>query len=445
MACKNCEQNQRKFFCEPCLRNHLRSYRASFQRVSEERDEQVTKAQRTLDEIEPRRKRKAEKATLQAKVEDVRRNLTILKENNEKTRQRLATLRSTLSDRRKSLSQASGASTPNRNASTRNATPVQKPATILPSPTHSEIVRFNQALVMLQDALSRARSGLVQELVEVFSIVEVGGRPPLGGKAGSKGEWTIGGLVLPVPGDIRRYPPSQINAVVTHTIHFLGLLTFYLGIKLPFEIAWSGGKLGVGQPSIYAGRGAESGGWARWTSRNPLHLPLTSTPTSSTPASATKTNAPSLPANATAMSASQSIADLDAQAFTQTPASFTTALAMLLYNVAYLAHTQGVEVPLSHTGEVLRNLWAVCCSPELGRLVHLRSHETHPLLSPPTPPTFPLDFAQLLQATTANPASRARPRSRRSSSSAGGAAGGRGGGKVYDIINEEDEWEVVDR
>ena len=57
---------------------------------------------------------------------------------------------------------------------------------------------------VLQDALARARSGLVQELVEVFSIVEVGGRPPLGGKAGTKGEWTIGGLVLPVPGDIRR-------------------------------------------------------------------------------------------------------------------------------------------------------------------------------------------------------------------------------------------------
>lgn len=40
--------------------------------------------------------------------------------------------------------------------------------------------------------------------MEVFSVVEVGGRPPIGGKAGAKGEWTIGGLVLPVPGDMRR-------------------------------------------------------------------------------------------------------------------------------------------------------------------------------------------------------------------------------------------------
>lgn len=76
-------------------------------------------------------------------------------------------------------------------------------------------------LTQLSDTIARARSGLVQELVEVFSVVEVcveglsmfllandcaqvGGRPPIGGKAGTKGEWTIGGLVLPVPGDMRR-------------------------------------------------------------------------------------------------------------------------------------------------------------------------------------------------------------------------------------------------
>ena len=59
-------------------------------------------------------------------------------------------------------------------------------------------------LAALADTLARARAGLVQELVEVFSVVEVGGRPPIGGKAGTKGEWTIGGLVLPVPGDMRR-------------------------------------------------------------------------------------------------------------------------------------------------------------------------------------------------------------------------------------------------
>jgi hypothetical protein len=54
------------------------------------------------------------------------------------------------------------------------------------------------------DTIACACSGLISELVDVFNIVEVGGRPPIGGKAGTKGDWIIGDLVLPVPGDFRR-------------------------------------------------------------------------------------------------------------------------------------------------------------------------------------------------------------------------------------------------
>lgn len=119
--------------------------------------------------------------------------------------------------------------------------------------------------------------------MDVFAVVEVGGRPAAGVRAATRGEWSIGGLVLPVPGDMRRklkfsyynenksnfielgYPPVHINAALTFTIHFLGLLTFYLGVRLPFQITWSGGKLGVGIPEISAIKGADSGGWARYT------------------------------------------------------------------------------------------------------------------------------------------------------------------------------------
>lgn len=59
------------------------------------------------------------------------------------------------------------------------------------------------------------------------------------------------------------YPPAHVNAALTFTIHFLGLLTFYLGIRLPFQVTWSGGKLGIGIPEICAGKGTDSGGWAR--------------------------------------------------------------------------------------------------------------------------------------------------------------------------------------
>ena len=97
-------------------------------------------------------------------------------------RERLRALRESMSNRRRTLAMA-------------HALPPTPPS----SPT--SLPPLNASLSI---ALSRARSGLVQELVEVFNIVEVGGRPPIGGKAGTKGEWTIGDLVLPVPGDIRR-------------------------------------------------------------------------------------------------------------------------------------------------------------------------------------------------------------------------------------------------
>lgn len=52
----------------------------------------------------------------------------------------------------------------------------------------------------------------------MFSVVEVGGRPALGARAGARGEWTVGGLVLPVPGDIRRLSSllSRVQSNITH-------------------------------------------------------------------------------------------------------------------------------------------------------------------------------------------------------------------------------------
>ena len=101
-------------------------------------------------------------------------------------RDRLRGLRETLASRRRTLS----------------AVKLQSPS----SPSHApgDTSREAQELASLSATIARARSGLVQELVEVFNIVQVGGRPPIGSKAGTKGEWKIGDLILPVPGDIRR-------------------------------------------------------------------------------------------------------------------------------------------------------------------------------------------------------------------------------------------------
>lgn len=208
------------------------------------------------------------------------------------------------------------------------------------------------------------------------------------------------------------YPPDHINAVLTHTLHFLSLLSFYLGIKLPFDVVWSRsttppssgadfGQLGVGIPWIGASRGGESGGWARyaycfqyvrgiiietvlrWSTKYPLHVSSSAPPapsnTTPTPSSSRPTGhirSLSTPAGASSSAEALAASNLADSQLEEAPASaapgsaFTTALAMLLYDVCYLAHTQAIEVPLAHAGEVLGNLWAVCCSPELGRCVY---------------------------------------------------------------------------
>ncbi|KAK1220766.1 hypothetical protein PQX77_016442 [Marasmius sp. AFHP31] len=423
MECKNCELKQRHFLCDSCLQAHHRDFQLKIQHFATERDDAVHKASKALEWIESNRNYRAEVADLQRRIDDVQGAWTILRKDNDAKRARLQNLREGLATRRRNLSAAKLSSNATTNS---NSGP---------------LVREQQDLVALSANIARARSGLVQELVEVFSVVEVGGRPPVGGRPGTKGEWTIGDLILPVPGDIRRYPPDHINAVVTYTVHFLSLLTFYLGIKLPFEVLWGGGKLGVGIPSIGAIQGGEHGGWTKWNVKQPLHLSANPQTTSLPPS-------PSASSDARLMSDSYILPSPEPQQ------TFTTAFAMLLYNVCYLAYTQSVDVPLAHAGDVLSNLWNVCCSAELGRYVRSlflgiltisikarcydrRSHETQPMLAAPTPPGFQLDFAQLMQAMTAT-----RPRAPLAKSRGVGNARTAQKNRVLEV--DEDGWDIVD-
>ncbi|KAG2124294.1 hypothetical protein BD769DRAFT_1306426, partial [Suillus cothurnatus] len=97
--------------------------------------------------------------------------------------------------------------------------------------------------------IAKACLGLVQEIVEVFHVVESSGQP------GARGEWTI---EFDYIGRIIGYPLDHINAVITYTIHFLGLLTFITMHQTPLEVLWSCRRLDVGMPWIGAGRGSKS-------------------------------------------------------------------------------------------------------------------------------------------------------------------------------------------
>ncbi|KAF9787866.1 UV radiation resistance protein/autophagy-related protein 14 [Thelephora terrestris] len=446
MNCGNCERKQRQFYCENCLREHLRDKRARIQLASSERDEHITKASRALEVMRPTTLRRADVVRQQQAVDVVLEGLEQLRKKNEATKERIQTLQRSLSSRRVTLATAKSTFI--------GATPALNGLPPPPTFLESNISKDSQQLAALSDTITRARVGLIQELVEVFDVVQVGGRPAVGGMKGAKGEWSIGGLILPVPGDVRRYPSQYINAAVTHTIHFINLLSFYLGVKLPFEIQWTGNGLGVGAPMIGASSGADSGGWSKWSKKHPLQLssdqsgPATSSPI---PTNAISTGqdlrssvsiSPESPVDSSIlhskmMSASTTPVMVEHPTTLMEPNysgdlandSFTTAFAMLLYNVCYLAYTQSVDIPLSQAGDALSNLWAVCCSSDLGR----RSHATTPILPPPTPQTFPLDFPQLLQATTASP-TRLRPI--KSSKRHGKRRGST-------IVEEEEGWDLM--
>ncbi|KAJ7620275.1 UV radiation resistance protein and autophagy-related subunit 14-domain-containing protein [Roridomyces roridus] len=449
MDCKICELKQRQFFCTNCLRAHTRDFRLKTQHFATERDEQVAKSTKALAGIEGPRIRRASVAQIQARVDEILAALGRLRKDNDKKRDRLRTLRESLAERRRTLS-AAAAIAPSTSATT--------------STPHPTLAAPLAALSNLSALIARARAGLVQELIDVFNVVEVGGRPPLGGKAGSQGEWTIGDLILPVPGDVRRYPPQHINAVLGHAVHFVGLLSWYLGVKLPFTVLWEGGKLGVGVPWI----GPGLGGWGRWAGSHPLHLSLSASPI---PASPTNPSTPIDLALSQSLSGSLFTAANDSHLprdpkleppLPSEAPQFTTALAMLLYNVLYLAHTQGIAIPLAQAGDVLSNLWAVCCSAELGRRSHATS--SYPLLPLPTPSPslssggFPIDFAHVLQAAASGGGRRAAlarhvsgnvvSESRGEGEAKGkikdkskdkGRKEGGGGGKT----EEEDGWDVV--
>ncbi|KIJ55025.1 hypothetical protein M422DRAFT_24884 [Sphaerobolus stellatus SS14] len=357
MECRNCQLFQRKFYCHNCIKIHIRDQRAAIEQVAKEASKNVKHAAKELSSMENARQTRAEIAGLEERVAETQLETQNSREKNVATSERIAKLKASVTERRRNLAAAQS----------------------LPLPSHSKTSQALQTKVTrLSDELSEARRVFVEELLDVFDVVEVGGRPAMGGIKGTKGEWMIGGMVLPVPGDMTRYPPEHINAAITYTMHFINLLTFYLGVKLPFEVTWSESVVGVGTPYMAAGKGPDTGGWARWISKQPLHMPTSTSPsTSSTPStSPTKTSSSQAP-------------------------SFTIGITMLIYNIIYLCHTQSLSIPLSQSGEILRNLWELCCCPQLGR----RSHQTDVgvPLETPTPVSFTLEFAQLLQVTSAGP------------------------------------------
>ncbi|KAI8877928.1 hypothetical protein K501DRAFT_277979 [Backusella circina FSU 941] len=72
---------------------------------------------------------------------------------------------------------------------------------------------------------------------------------------------------------------------------------------------------------------------------------------------------------------------------------FTIGMAMLNYNIAYLCHTQGVEIPLSQVTNTLQSLMACCRAHELGIKSHALIYQGIKDLE------FSMDFQQVVRMT----------------------------------------------
>ncbi|GES74180.1 hypothetical protein RCL_jg4569.t1 [Rhizophagus clarus] len=70
-------------------------------------------------------------------------------------------------------------------------------------------------------------------------------------------------------------------------------------------------------------------------------------------------------------------------------------MAMLNYNIAYLCHTQGIEIPYHKVPHTLHNLSLCCSAPNLGRYGHLTALNRIPDQS------FNLDFQEVVRVMLA--------------------------------------------
>ena len=260
--------------------------------------------------------------------------------------------------------------------------------------------------------------------------------------------YAISSLSLPSnPADLQALPPEHIQTVVQFLVQFLQLLSFYLSVKLPFEIVWDGGTVeGVGRPWIRPVKGDDDGGWAKFPGPQPLFPPPPPS-TSPSPSSSTATVDP-FPIPATIASLSESLSSsssLPVSSHHRLLPSFTTGLAMLNYNIAYLLFSQRLPpippptpsaspspspsttpslapppdvstpppIPLTEPPDPLRSLVFLCFSPldSVGLYSHSALRAPYRLYPPTAPHTardrslpnaarerepFGLDFTDLL-------------------------------------------------
>ncbi|CAE6500671.1 unnamed protein product [Rhizoctonia solani] len=351
MECPICEHRQRKFICPTCVRTHVRELRAQISKAGDERQVEVEKAAKLLGSgVDKERWARAEGYALESNITAVKAELVARRVANQKAKESVESKRRALTERKENLKLAReflpSVSTPRITSSSipgpsqENtipfATSQSPPSTasrlsrLFPFPSSSSTVvppspppprrykppnpraEAKQALSNIADALAEARAAMVRGLAEAYELQEEC-------RVGPGGQedyiWTLGRIEIPAIEDLSRTKPSLLHTTLYNALHIIRLTSFYLGVKLPFEVGWgasstitppfpslfipggegdkletisedggesSGASLvGVGTPWIVAGRGlggTADGGWGKYTTPLALHLPTPAAP-----------------------------------------------------------------------------------------------------------------------------------------------------------------------
>lgn len=417
-------------------------------------------------DIDRKRMLRASRYHLERLMDEARARTGVIREDIRKRREKLATRKSELAKRRELLDKA------NRYKDDPSVADDQKGITI----PGIELLRADvQSLIKennrLGQRLAGTRSVLAQEAYTVFRV-----QPPAGtmasaratqGKSGptsrsgrskeryipgafvfdqqstkrveqikakapakdnnatpiNPNDWTILGLVMPLSSDVKRFDRHKINGAITYTVQLLELVTFYLGISLPFLITHSAGTLFI-KPNALWGSGTKQSLYLSSSSYTALSATESQTAhagfgsmgasmISNLGASTMSTlesfvqlpsgkNLPwskNAPTNDSAdMPAGPRKEGIDEKTAAATK-QFCTALTMLTYDVAYLAHQEGVQVDIVNAaGSVLRLLHRTVNSSEAGWKAHATLNKEYRL----DDLTFTeLDFPQLAQVIEA--------------------------------------------
>lgn len=235
-------------------------------------------------------------------------------------------------------------------------------------------------------------------------------------------DWTILGLVMPLSTDLKRFERQKINGAITYTVQLLELVTFYLGISLPFLISHSAGKISI-RPNALWGSGTKQSLYLNSSSYSAL---------SATESHGVSSGLGSMGASMISNLGASTMSTLES--FVQLPSGknlpwskntpvvdssdpqnirkevidektaaatkqFCTALTMLTYDVAYLAHQEGVQIDIVNAaGSILRILHRTVHSPKAGWKAHVSSNSNFRI----DDLTFTeLDFPQLAQTIEA--------------------------------------------